>query len=65
MATLGADGSSGLSPAERQAILALLEEYANALAIYHNTLEKPLERDNCIPVDCIFSGDEYVPSVES
>ncbi|XP_076686738.1 dynein regulatory complex protein 9 [Andrena cerasifolii] len=58
MATLRADGSSGLSPVERQAILALLEEYANALAIYHNTLEKPLGRDNCIPADCIFSGDD-------
>ncbi|XP_054002320.1 uncharacterized protein LOC128889043 [Hylaeus anthracinus] len=55
MATLATNGSSRMSPAERVAILAALEEYANALAIYHSTLKKPAGRDNDIPVDCVYS----------
>lgn len=60
MATLATNGSSQLSPAERAAILTALEEYTNALAIYHSTLKKPLERDNDIPVNCIYSDTKYV-----
>ncbi|XP_003399574.2 dynein regulatory complex protein 9 [Bombus terrestris] len=56
MATLAANGSSQFSPAERPAILAALEEFTNALAIYHSTLRKPAEHDNdilgeCLPLD--------------
>ncbi|OAD62186.1 IQ domain-containing protein G [Eufriesea mexicana] len=53
MATLAANGSSRFSPAERPAILAALEEFTNALAIYHSTLRKPTEHDNDILVDCL------------
>ena len=60
MATLAADGSSRFSPAERPAILAALEEFTNALAIYHSTLRKPTEHDNDILVDCLPLDTEYV-----
>lgn len=59
MATLAADGSSRFSPAERPAILAALEEFTNALAIYHGTLRKPTEHDNDI-LDCLPLDTEYV-----
>ncbi|KOX70078.1 hypothetical protein WN51_04595 [Melipona quadrifasciata] len=60
MATLAADGSSRFSPAERPAILAALEEFTNALAIYHGTLRKPTEHDNDILVDCLPLDTEYL-----
>lgn len=60
MATITANGSSRLSTQERATILALLEEYTNVLAVYRNTLKKPLGDDNRIPVDCILSDSEYV-----
>lgn len=60
MATLAANGSSRFSPAERPAILAALEEFTNALAIYHSTLRKPTEHDNDILVDCLPLDTEYV-----
>ncbi|XP_076233344.1 uncharacterized protein LOC143178502 [Calliopsis andreniformis] len=58
MAALTANGSSRFSASERATILALLEEYATALAVYHNTLKKPTTPDNRIPIDCIFSDSE-------
>ncbi|KOC60931.1 IQ domain-containing protein G [Habropoda laboriosa] len=52
MATLAADDSpAAFSSPERAAILAMLEEFTDALAIYHNTLKKPTKHDNDIPVD--------------
>lgn len=60
MATLAANGSSQFSPAERPAILAALEEFTNALAIYHSTLRKPAEHDNDILGECLPLDTEYV-----
>nr|XP_003705396.2 PREDICTED: IQ domain-containing protein G [Megachile rotundata] len=45
--------SSRFSPSKRVTILSMLEEYTNALAIYHSTLKKPTRQDNDIPVNCI------------
>ncbi|XP_076618848.1 uncharacterized protein LOC143340579 [Colletes latitarsis] len=56
MATFARNGCSQLSPAERASILSALDEYRNALVIYHRTLNEPLKRD----VDCIYSDTEYV-----
>nr|XP_034191272.1 dynein regulatory complex protein 9 [Osmia lignaria]XP_034191273.1 dynein regulatory complex protein 9 [Osmia lignaria] len=46
-------GSSRFSSSERVTILSMLEEYTNALAIYHSTLKKPTRQDNDILVNCI------------
>nr|XP_033338830.1 dynein regulatory complex protein 9 [Megalopta genalis] len=48
-----------LSPQDRSTILAALEEYTNALAIYRNVLGKPPEDDNDV-ADCVLSDTEYV-----
>nr|XP_031826943.1 dynein regulatory complex protein 9 [Nomia melanderi] len=62
MATMTANGVSQLSPQERSTVLAALEEYTTALAIYHNVLEKPAEDDNDI-ADCLLSSIEYVANL--
>lgn len=46
-------GSSPFSSSERVTILSMLEEYTNALAIYHSMLKKPTRQDNDILVNCI------------
>ncbi|CAK9831807.1 Dynein regulatory complex protein 9 [Anthophora retusa] len=49
MATLEAnDSTPPFSSSERAAILGMLEEFTNALAIYHSTLKKPTKYDNDI-----------------
>lgn len=53
MATLPANDSLPFSPLERKRILALLEEFTSALAIYHNALKKPAKHDNDISIDCL------------
>lgn len=50
---------SQLSPQDRSTILAALEDYTNALAIYHDVRENPPEDDNDI-AGCILSDTEYV-----
>ncbi|XP_076377890.1 uncharacterized protein LOC117227569 isoform X2 [Megalopta genalis] len=46
-----------LSPQDRSTILAALEEYTNALAIYRNVLGKPPEDDNDV-ADCVLSDTD-------
>ncbi|XP_076642413.1 dynein regulatory complex protein 9 [Halictus rubicundus] len=48
---------SQLSPQDRSTILAALEDYTNALAIYHDVLENPPEYDNDID-GCILSDTD-------
>ncbi|XP_006569559.2 dynein regulatory complex protein 9 isoform X2 [Apis mellifera] len=50
---MATNDSSRFSPAERPVILAALEEFTNALAIYHSTLRKPRRHDNDILADCL------------
>ncbi|KZC12263.1 IQ domain-containing protein G [Dufourea novaeangliae] len=59
MAGVERNCTSQLSPQERSVILAMLEEYTNALVIYHNTLEKPAKDVNDI-AECILFDTEYV-----
>lgn len=40
MATIEADGSAGFSPAERETVLEILQECADSLAVYQNTLRQ-------------------------
>lgn len=41
MSTIEADRPAGFSPAEREAVLGVLEECADSLAVYQNTLGQP------------------------
>ncbi|XP_043792977.1 dynein regulatory complex protein 9-like [Apis laboriosa] len=50
---MATNGSLRFSLAERPVILAALEEFTNALTIYHGTLRKPTKHDNDILVDCL------------
>ncbi|EFN76088.1 IQ domain-containing protein G [Harpegnathos saltator] len=45
MATIEADSPAGLSPAERDAVLEILKECADSLAVYQNTLRQPATAD--------------------
>lgn len=51
--SMATNDSLRFSPAERPVILAALEKFTNALAIYHGTLRKPTRHDNDILVDCL------------
>ncbi|CAL7952208.1 unnamed protein product [Xylocopa violacea] len=53
MTMLAANSSSRFPAAERPTILATLDEFTNALAIYHNTLKKHTQHDNDILDDCL------------
>ncbi|XP_076754147.1 uncharacterized protein LOC143425320 isoform X2 [Xylocopa sonorina] len=53
MIMLTANSSSRFPAAERPTILTTLDEFTNALAIYHNTLKKPTQHDNDILDDCL------------
>lgn len=48
---MATNGPSRFSPAERPVILAALEEFTNALAIYHSTLRKQTARRGIL-FDC-------------
>ncbi|XP_032682368.1 dynein regulatory complex protein 9 isoform X2 [Odontomachus brunneus] len=49
MATIEADGSAGFSPAEREALLEVLDECADSLAVYQNTLRQLATVANAFP----------------